>query len=72
MGSVPQPSKLEFVPWDFNSEEHTERVYLQRVACGWKWEEVPQWVEKCKEGKMMLYWLVSRSPTVLRPWQRQS
>jgi len=53
------PSKLDLVPWDFNSEEHTQRAFLQRVACGWRWDEIPDWVEKCKKGKMMVYWLVS-------------
>lgn len=59
MSVLPGPSKLALIPWDFNSEEHTQRAYLQRIACGWRFEEVPEWVEKCKDGKMMVYWLVS-------------
>lgn len=58
MSVLPGPSKLDLIPWDYNSEDHTKRAYLQRVACGWRQEEVPDWIEKCKEGKQVLYWLV--------------
>lgn len=62
------PSELDLIPWDFTSEEHTQRAYLQRVSCGWRWDEVQDWVENCKAGKMMVYWLVSPrrlvSPTI--------
>ncbi|KAH8912275.1 hypothetical protein BR93DRAFT_70761 [Coniochaeta sp. PMI_546] len=58
MSVLPGPSKLDLIPWDYNSEEHRHRAYLQRIACGWRFGEVPDWVEKCKEGKMMVYWLV--------------
>lgn len=63
MGAVLGPSKLDMIPWDYNSKDHVERAYLQRVACGWRSEEVPEWVEKTPKGAMNVYWLVS--PRVL-------
>jgi hypothetical protein len=59
MGVVQGPSKLDLIPWDYNSPDHVERAYLQRVACGWRSEEIPDWIEKCKKGVMNVYFLVS-------------
>lgn len=52
--------KIELVPWDCESDEHVERMYQQRVSCGWRCEEVrEQWVELTRAGKKTLYWVVS-------------
>ncbi|KAB5532552.1 hypothetical protein GE09DRAFT_369612 [Coniochaeta sp. 2T2.1] len=58
MSVLPGPSKLDFIPWDFTSEDHVQRAYLQRFACGWRWWELDDWVKANKAGKMMVYWLV--------------
>ncbi|KAI1083397.1 hypothetical protein F5B20DRAFT_403858 [Whalleya microplaca] len=49
---------MQFVPWDHLSRDHVERMYEQRVACGWRAEEVPSWVESAKKGGKIFYWVV--------------
>lgn len=52
--------RTELIPWDFENSEHVERMYLQRVACGWRCEEVhDQWVKLSRAGEKGLYWVVS-------------
>ncbi|KAI1763660.1 hypothetical protein GGR53DRAFT_497035 [Hypoxylon sp. FL1150] len=48
--------KIELVPWDHMSPEHVQRMYDQRVACGWREKEVPLWVEAAKRGGKGFYW----------------
>lgn len=50
--------RVELVPWDFDSEEHQARVYLQRLACGWRSDEVQNWVEQGRAATKTLYWIV--------------
>ncbi|KAI0915028.1 hypothetical protein F4823DRAFT_557478 [Ustulina deusta] len=50
--------KIECIPWDHLSPEHVQRMYDQRVACGWRADEVPEWVESAKRGGKMFYWAV--------------
>lgn len=57
-------AKVQLIPWDFTSREHTERAYQQRVACGWRSEEVEKWVAMSKAGTKTLYWLVSKAAGV--------
>ncbi|ROV91663.1 hypothetical protein VMCG_09266 [Cytospora schulzeri] len=52
--------RVELVPWDFDSREHQARMHLQRLACGWRSEEVQKWVEQGREGIKTLYWIVIR------------
>ncbi|KAI1113135.1 hypothetical protein F5Y14DRAFT_230994 [Nemania sp. NC0429] len=33
-------------------------MHDQRVACGWRADEVPEWVESAKRGGRMFYWAV--------------
>ncbi|KAK5628528.1 hypothetical protein RRF57_004243 [Xylaria bambusicola] len=33
-------------------------MHDQRVACGWRADEVPEWVESAKRGGKMFYWVV--------------
>lgn len=40
------------------SAEQVERLYDQRVACGWRAEEVPEYVEAAKQGNKIFYWVV--------------
>ncbi|ROW14594.1 hypothetical protein VPNG_03282 [Cytospora leucostoma] len=54
--------RVELVPWDFDSQEHQERMYLQRLACGWRSEEVQKWVELGRAATKTLYWIVCISP----------
>lgn len=54
-------SRIDLIPWDFNSEEHQQRMYLQRLACGWRSDEIQRWVELGKSGQKTLYWIVSSS-----------
>ncbi|KAI0489892.1 hypothetical protein F4859DRAFT_171006 [Xylaria cf. heliscus] len=50
--------KIEIIPWDHSSPEHVNCMYNQRVACGWRADEVPEWVECAKRGGRMFYWAV--------------
>ncbi|KAI1503974.1 hypothetical protein F5X99DRAFT_374043 [Biscogniauxia marginata] len=50
--------KVELIPWDHSSPEHVERMYDQRVACGWRSDEVPSWVESAKSGGKIFYWII--------------
>jgi len=51
-----QPVTL--VPWDPESAEHRERLYQQRVACGWKIDEVENWRLLQRRGLINLWWVV--------------
>lgn len=58
--------KIELIPWDCESDEHVERMYQQRIACGWRSDEVhKQWVDLTRAGEKMLYWAVSPDPVSL-------
>ncbi|KAI1409578.1 hypothetical protein F5Y13DRAFT_88807 [Hypoxylon sp. FL1857] len=48
--------KIELIPWDYSNPEHVQRLYDQRVACGWRADEVPSWVDAAKKGGRMFYW----------------
>ncbi|KAI8633407.1 hypothetical protein F5Y19DRAFT_299045 [Xylariaceae sp. FL1651] len=50
--------KIEIIPWDHLSLEHVQRMYDQRVACGWRADEVSCWVESAKKGGKLFYWAV--------------
>ncbi|ROW02295.1 hypothetical protein VSDG_02519 [Cytospora chrysosperma] len=52
--------RVELVPWDFDSEEHRARMHLQRLACGWRSEEVQKWAEQGRAATKTLYWIVVR------------
>lgn len=51
---------IELVPWDFESKEHTERMFDQRVSCGWRSDEVEEWTRLCRAGTKCMYWAVRR------------
>ncbi|KAI5868441.1 hypothetical protein GGS23DRAFT_30907 [Durotheca rogersii] len=50
--------KVELIPWDHQNPDHVERLYDQRVACGWRSDEVPLWVESAKKGGKIFFWIV--------------
>ncbi|KAM0327954.1 hypothetical protein ACHAQA_005353 [Verticillium albo-atrum] len=50
--------KIGLIPWDARSEEHANRLHRQRIACGWRAEEVPEWQTKQLEGAKFFYWVV--------------
>ncbi|KZF20552.1 hypothetical protein L228DRAFT_269856 [Xylona heveae TC161] len=50
--------KTVLVPWNPTDEAHFQRMYDQRVACGWRHDEVKTWKDKVLAGKKFLYWVV--------------
>ncbi|KAF5644412.1 hypothetical protein F25303_6010 [Fusarium sp. NRRL 25303] len=50
--------KITLVPWDPTNEAHFQRMYDQRVACGWRHEEVTEWKDKMLKGQKFLYWII--------------
>jgi hypothetical protein len=62
MGSV-QSEKIILIPWDPKSEAHIERMAKQRLACGWRYDEIPEWVGKQLRGTKSLFWMVSLDNT---------
>ncbi|KAI1128715.1 hypothetical protein F5Y10DRAFT_264905 [Nemania abortiva] len=52
------PIPVYLIPWDPDSQEHVDRMKLQRIACGWKVEEVDGWREPQREGRIGLHWVV--------------
>lgn len=53
--------EIVLVAWDPESLEHVERLYQQRIACGWNEEDVEEWRGLQRSGKMALQWVV-RTP----------
>jgi hypothetical protein len=51
--------KVILIPWDPKSERHVDRMFRQRIDCGWKADEVPEWAKKQLEGEKFLYWMVN-------------
>ena len=50
--------KVDLIPWDYTSEEHVTRLYEQRIACGWRAEDVNLWAESAGKGGKVFYWVV--------------
>jgi hypothetical protein len=53
------PPPIVLIPWDPDSPEHAERMTQQRIACGWKEDNVKIWKDLQEEGKVGLHWIVS-------------
>ena len=53
-------SKLTLIPWDYESEQHAERMVAQRIACGWRSDEVELWRDLGRKGIKEYYWIVGR------------
>ena len=52
-------AQIGLVPWDPDSPEHVERLYQQRIACGWNKQAVEGWRVLQRAGKIALQWVVS-------------
>ena len=50
--------KIKLIPWDAESPEHLDRLVLQRIACGWQAECVPEWKKEQQDGNKMFHWVV--------------
>lgn len=50
--------EIVLIPWDPESPEHRERLYQQRIACGWYENYVEGWQERQRSGKVSLQWIV--------------
>jgi hypothetical protein len=59
--------KVYLIPWDQNNQGHYDRMYTQRIACGWRQDDVPGWKKLQTEGGMMMYWIVSCAMRQLNP-----
>jgi len=49
---------VDLIAWDPDSPEHVERMFQQRIACGWKSDYVEKWRGLQREGKMAIQWVV--------------
>lgn len=55
-------AQIVLLPWDPDSPSHVERLYQQRIACGWNKEAVEGWRQLQREGKIALHWVVRIYP----------
>ncbi|MCJ1472643.1 hypothetical protein MMC13_001292 [Lambiella insularis] len=51
-------AKTILIPWDPESADHVERLFQQRVACGWNMDLVEEWRVKQREGTKAIHWIV--------------
>lgn len=58
MADKPAQQNITLIPWDPESQEHVDRLYIQRVACGWKADKIEKWRICQREGSMSLHWVV--------------
>ncbi|KAI1420664.1 hypothetical protein F5Y12DRAFT_105189 [Xylaria sp. FL1777] len=52
------PVAVCLIPWDPDSQDHVDRMKLQRIACGWKVEQVDSWKDPQRKGQAGLHWVV--------------
>ncbi|GAA95026.1 uncharacterized protein L969DRAFT_51749 [Mixia osmundae IAM 14324] len=50
-------SRVELHAWDAHSDDHIERLRLQRLACGWGEASLPRWQRWTDEGRMLMFWV---------------
>ena len=50
---------MVLIPWDPESPEQVERLYQQRVACGWYENDVESWRGRQRSGAIALQWMVT-------------
>lgn len=55
-----KPTKITLIPWDYESEEHAARMVTQRIACGWRSDEVEVWRDLGRKGLKEYYWIVGK------------
>ncbi|GJN76792.1 hypothetical protein PLIIFM63780_000279 [Purpureocillium lilacinum] len=51
------PPLVVLTPWDPTDEGQFGRMYEQRVACTWGYDEVEEWKERMLGGQKVLYWI---------------
>ncbi|KAL5624667.1 hypothetical protein BROUX41_004727 [Berkeleyomyces rouxiae] len=51
-------TKVQLVPYDAESETHRQRLYDQRVACGWGEESIDEWTRMQLSGDKTIFWVV--------------
>ncbi|KAF7561705.1 hypothetical protein G7046_g2435 [Stylonectria norvegica] len=49
--------KVKLIPWNPTDEQHFQRLYDQRVACGWRFDDVGEWKDKMLKGEKFLFWI---------------
>jgi len=54
-------TEINLIPWDPESPAHVERLYEQRIACGWNKDQIPAWKDLQREGKMAIQWILLSS-----------
>jgi len=52
------PAQIELIPWDPDCPAHVERMIEQRIACGWRSDEVELWQQQQRDGKVNIQWVV--------------
>ncbi|KAI9903976.1 hypothetical protein N3K66_000505 [Trichothecium roseum] len=57
-GGSSKPEAVYLVPWDAADEGQVGRMVDQRVACGWRDTEVPEWKGLMLRGEKVFYWIV--------------
>ncbi|KAF4975581.1 hypothetical protein FZEAL_7653 [Fusarium zealandicum] len=58
MQSRTRQSQVHLVPWDPESSQHIDRLFEQRVQCGWHNDLVAtQWPDEQRSGKKCIYWI---------------
>ena len=60
--------KVELIPADPNSKSHYERLYDQRIACGWGKEDLPGLMETQLKGGKVTYFIVRRHTVDFIAW----
>ncbi|KAK1969869.1 hypothetical protein LY78DRAFT_314734 [Colletotrichum sublineola] len=56
--ATPVAARVELIPWDARSDEHVRRMHAQRVACGWRADEVGEWKDRQLNGTKFMCHLV--------------
>ncbi|CAG2000994.1 unnamed protein product [Fusarium graminearum] len=60
MPSATRQDQILLVPWDPSSTEHVNRIYEQRVQCGWDKQRVDGWKTKQTSGEKCIFWITLR------------
>ncbi|KAF4425109.1 hypothetical protein F53441_14190 [Fusarium austroafricanum] len=63
MPSATVQDQLVLIPWDPNSPEHVNRIYEQRMQCGWDKHLVEGWKAKQVSGSKSIFW-IDKTPLV--------
>ncbi|KAL3424901.1 hypothetical protein PVAG01_04182 [Phlyctema vagabunda] len=50
--------QVTLIPWDPESQSHIDRLFQQRIACGWHEDKISEWREKQRQGKKTLQWII--------------